>query len=666
MKARYAMAVLFLAAAAGGSACLGPLDTLGNETLVTENTDLQKDRQIEDDRIEDKHPVYDPDLIVSEQFDECTIRLNKSGSVTKLDIVPFDEEDGQLDGRLFRGRGQAFSEIGERADLIPSMEVVNGKLKPVNDGLYAAIESDIQAGVEGALPSKRRFLYDLLDALGARLPEASAAQAAELDRARAFVAAALMAGGNPVDLPPDVQAAASQALQIFQADGQLSRPIGFYTWDALLGEVFAQDRFLQNLEDLFGFGAFAAMAAVLADEPELLARYEQIHALYAGLSNPYASYSPLEILPYTDGLASLEDTGALQDAFEARNPPLMTCSRAGYALLPSSRSKDTELYNARWCLSGMPPGVSFIDAFIDAIRSGEVDLAPSPDSGWYDYQLWALETLLLPERGPESDHLLLTAAYKKKLIDTFKSIITQSRETHVKQNQDGMAASVSMPPREVDIYPLLPLEPFPTFYLRTARGYRFLQVHLEAVLGGDYLASAGRLREGGEREAGSLADELRSTIDLLYGLYILTANSVGLDPAAYLLAEETAELDLEAGLAAGRAWLEGWTGDRDVLEDPRVIVPVSVDDGSGQAVYWAVLGVKVLKIRAEFVPGFEPEILGSDECIVRHIVPHDYCLLVEHMEEVRIPGPPLIRDELREICDRHDTVEGILSELAGR
>ena len=74
---------------------------------------------------------------------------------------------------------------------------------------------------------------------------------------------------------------------------------------------------------------------------------------------------------------------------------------------------------------------------IQAVRSGELDLAPGADAGWYDYQLYALETLLLPERGPESQNLLLTAGYKKKLIETFKSILTQTRETHVKQLDFG-------------------------------------------------------------------------------------------------------------------------------------------------------------------------------------------------------------------------------------
>ena len=104
-----------------------------------------------------------------------------------------------------------------------------------------------------------------------------------------------------------------------------------------------------------------------------------------------------------------------------------------------------------------PANVDLMQVLISAIRNGKLDVTPEKNSGWYDYQLHALETLLLPEKGLESDHLLLTAAYKKKLVESFKSILTQTRETHVKQLETG-ADTVSALPKEVDIYPLFPVE----------------------------------------------------------------------------------------------------------------------------------------------------------------------------------------------------------------
>lgn len=651
------------------SGCLGFLDTLGNETLVLEHELQHKERKLEDDRIEDKHPVYDPALTVTEVFDRCEVTLNKSGSVTKLDVLPFDESDQTLDGRLFKGRAEAVAAIDalDGADLIPSMEVVNGALKAVNDGLYAAIELGLQEGTSGAPESKRQLLQDLLAAIIARLDGASAAQRTQLESATVFVAGALLAGGNTVALDAGLLGRAQAEVAEFSAKGVASRPVGFYDWTPVLEEVFRQDRFAQNLDtldDIAVFGRFAALAAVLAEEPALLERYERVLTLYTGLTNPYASYSPVDLLPYVTGLADLDVLDGVYATFRAENPEPFFCTKAYYALFPASRSKDTLFYNERYCVSGLPPGTSFIDELIAAIRDGALDLAPDAASGWYDYQLWALETLLLPERGPESDHLLLTAAYKKKLIETFESLITQSRETHVKQLMTGNARlSGNVPP--IDLYPLLPLEPFPTFYLRTARGYRFLATFLEGVLGAELLQQAQRLTEGGGASGTSLRQELDRMIALTYGLYFVSAASIGLDPTPHLLADELAEISPEHSVTVARDWLAGWRQDTDVLRDPRVIVPVT--QTRFETVYWAVIGVKALKIGAEFVEGFEPEIV-EPHCPIGEIVPHTYHLLVEQMVEVRgrPTAPPPTRAELRSLCDQYDNADAIVAALEAR
>ena len=645
--------------------CLGPLDTMGYEETVTNNKEYIKEDRLQDDRIEDKNPMYDPGLHVSESFDGCTIMVNKSGSVAKLDILPFEGEDQELNGRIFAGRGEALAALS--GDLIPSMEVVNGKLKPFNDGFYAAIEIGLQDGVDGLLQSKRQFLFDLLGAIEAKLGEATPGQAEHLQEAQEFVAAALIVGGNGDSLPADLKARAQGRVDLFLAKSEFSRPVGFYGWNALLQDVFRQDRFLQHIDAATpdqDFGLFATLAVVLEGDTELLDRYQQILAVYTGLTNPYASYSPVDLLPWVDGLASLDDVEAVRAAFNSGHPDLMTCTLARLALLPSSRSKDTEFYNSNWCWTGLSAEASFIDEFIDAIRSGEVDLTPDPDSGWYDYQLWALETLLLPERGPESDHLLLTAAYKQKLIDTFKSIITQTRETHVKQLQGG-ATKAGAEPQEIEVYPLFPAEPFPTFYLRTARGYRFLNLYLTGVLGEGFLGSTGRLLESGGRSLETLSAEIAGITELMYGLYLVTCDSVGLKPESYLLQDELAEIDLGSCLTRARSWLGTWKADADVLKDPRVIVPVAVDFVADESIYWAVLGVKAIRVYTGFVEGYEPEVVDEGHCIVKDIVPRDYVMLVEHMEEVRFSGPPPTREEFRAICDRYDNAADIVSALEG-
>jgi hypothetical protein len=268
----------------------------------------------------------------------------------------------------------------------------------------------------------------------------------------------------------------------------------------------------------------------------------------------------------------------------------------------------------------------------------------------------------VPERGDESQHLLLTAGYKKKLVETFKSLLIQTRETHVKQ-LGGIAKPLGGVAPPADVSPLFPAEPFPTFYLRTARAYRFLRTFLAAAMGPDFLSGHARLLETGDPAAATLADELDTRVTLLYGLALTTAQAVGLAPNDGLLADELAELDTDAAVAAARNWRDAWQTDPDVLRDPRVIVPAAATD-DGITTYWAVVGVKALEARAEFVAGHEPAVTPTP-CWSGNIVSHRYTLLVEDTVELRLSSkrPPPTRDELRAACDAHATEADIIKAL---
>lgn len=640
--------------------CLSPFDALGNETVVTENEHLEKDAGLSDDRIEDKHPVFDASRTVTEVFEGCEVVLNKSAAVAKLDIAPFGEGEAGLEGRLFPDRASAIAAAlaSGRAELTPSMEVVNGSMKPFNDGLYAAVELE----VDGA---KRALLAGLLAKLVEALPSASATQRPHLKTAAVFLGTALELRGQVPELPEDLLDQARAQAAAFRTDTLFARPIGFYTWNATLEGVFTSDRFLQSGDDVFAlpFGAAVAIAVVLEADAGLTDGYQRVLALNSHLTNPPASYPLTRLFPYIEGLSSLESLPSLEARVRSENPPLAWCGGPYVTVFPASRSKDSDFYAQRWCDSSPPAGSSFIDLLIEGIRSGAVDLTPTADSGWYDYQLQALETLLLPERGPESEHLLLTAAYKKKLLETFKSLITQARETHVKQLAvPGFTASV--PLLEIDLYPQRPVEPFPTFYLRSARGYRFLSTFLTAFFDDGLLVGGHRLNEDGTSSAAGLGEELRAMTERLYGLHRLAAESVGVDPDAALLPEELVEFPRDAARTRAREWLAGWTTDVDVRRDPRVMVPVA-RTAEGQTLAWATIGVKVYKSSAAFVAGHEPKVVSSGYCVVKGFVGRDAYLLVEEMVEVRLrPGAaPPTREELRRLCDEKVTREGIVSAL---
>jgi hypothetical protein len=658
----------------------GPLDALGSETAVTEHADNASAPQ--DDRIEDKSPVCDPDRTVVERFGNCEIELNKSCAVSLLDIAALEEGDEDLVDRVFPGRSEAAEYIGDRLDSetshIPSMEVVNGAMKPFNDGLYAAIEIGVEEGIADVYPSKRRFLHDLLAGLVALSEAESASRSAIIDDAAADVAAALMLAGDEPSAPGNVIAEATGRADEFEDATLYSRPIGFYSWNPTLGEIFAQDRYLQNSRVEFPeavdpysageVGKAAGMALVLEADEDLMERYQGYLALYAGLTNPFMNFPVTALLEYLDGPGSLDDLDAVASAFVADHEPpsLMYECQPHFALFPSSTSKETAHFEERFCASGTPSDVDYMDELIRAIRDGDIDLEPDASSGWYDYQSHALETLLLPERGTESDNLLLTAAYKEKLMDTFRSIITQNRETHVKQLEMG-ATDMGAIEEPVDIYPNFPVEPFPTFYLRSARAYRFLSTYLEAVLGPEFLGATHRLTEDGSRAGIALEEELREKTRLLYGLHLRAADAAGSPPE--LLDEELAEYPEQECRARADQWLDGgWLEDEDVLRDPRVIVPVQRDFTRGVTYFWAVVGVKVIKAHAEFVEGHEPDVLGpvgESWCSVGEIVGHDYYMLVEAFAEVAIPSDsaPPTRAELRAICDEHESVRDIVSAL---
>lgn len=664
------LTALTLCVAIGSAACiLGPLDTMGQETIVTEDESSSSEPRLEDDKIEDKKPVYNDKLWFTETFDGCEVSLNRSGSVAKLDVVPMSEQEQSSLGKLFRTRKEAIAAAGQGSvNLLPSMEVVNGAMKPFNDGLYAAVELAVQQGSSGLIESKQAFLGKLAAGLKSAHATASTAAAPHLERAMVYVGAALLLGGATPDITVGALAKAKTAADNYQKQGQLySRPIGFYTWSKALEGIFTQDRFLQNRDGNSSadqFGLFIALAAIIEGDAALKAQYEQLLSLYAGLTNPYASHTPLTLMSYVDGLASLEQVSAIQKKFIAENPDPFACQGTYFALVPASRSKDMDHFKQTFCTDAPTAKTNMMNLLIEAIRGGKLDLKPDAKSGWYDYQVYALETLLLPQRGPENQHLLLTAAYKKKLLESFKSIITQTRETHVKQLETG-ADVVSMPPREVDLYPKFPVEPFPTFYLRNARAYRFLGTYLAATLGTKLLAASHGLRADGTRAKQALDAELASMTRLLYGLYILTARAVGLDPNKYLLAEELAEFPADTCTARAGAWIAGWRTDPDILTDPRVIVPMWHNGTNNQMVYWAVLGVKVTKISASYVEGYAPRSRPVGNCVVRETLPRDYLLLMEQMREVRINDQvkPPTRAELRAICNKHGDADAIVKAL---
>jgi hypothetical protein len=183
----------------------------------------------------------------------------------------------------------------------------------------------------------------------------------------------------------------SELIALFDANLAMSKPIGFYTWNDDLRECFRFLRFFQQefgLDHPLQFPAVQAMAAVLAEDDALRAEYEQAIAFYARLTNPMIALSIADLIGTSDPAAlrqMCKDRGLLHEAV---------------AVFPASTSRETVLFETMFP-EGLPPNTDLMQALIRAVRSGKIDLAPTQESGWYEHQAYALETLLLPERAEE-------------------------------------------------------------------------------------------------------------------------------------------------------------------------------------------------------------------------------------------------------------------------
>jgi hypothetical protein len=184
---------------------------------------------------------------------------------------------------------------------------------------------------------------------------------------------------------------------------------------------------------------------------------------------------------------------------------------------------------------------------------------------------------------------------------------------------------------------------------------------LRGVMGDEFLSSTARLLETGERSEQSLGDELAAKTQLLYGLHVVAARSIGMAPE--ITAEELVDFTAAGAEAAARLWLDDWRADPDINRDPRVIVPVA-ELTPGIWSYWAVIGVKVVRVDARFYQGYEPIVAPlSPDCQLRDFVPYRPYLLMEQMVEVQRTGEPPTRDEFRSICDAHETTDEIAGAL---
>lgn len=570
-------------------------------------------------------------------YQDLTIHLDLSTQVLGLD-VPEDKEYS------WRGREDSLeAPIYPTIDKVPgvvdfaSAALFAAKAKQVDDGLYAVVEHLLQEG-DDAFVGKRELLKLVSKALRA-LPPGDEAQ--ESGYARSFITAAASLGGGKVEEDPSVVELAERIKSDFLADELRSKPVGFYTWSDSLGQIFRQDRLLQQpfvpLEQPRAQERIAVLAEGLAGERERKA-YQAYHSFVQRITNPY----PPE---YRDMTLS-------EPLDETRK----------HAFFPPSRSKETELMKRLFGpdpetgrMRSIPEGFSLADALIEKVRGREIDLSPKPDSGWYDYQVWALEPLIVPDRMPGVEKLSLGEGYRRELTELFKSLIALTRETHVKQ-LEGMRAGAALPPVTVKIYPLLSLDPLPAYYLRRALAYRFVGKLLRSTFREETLTKARRLTRDGASPR-PLLEEIGEMESLFLGAARLAADEIGME-----LPEEIAG-PLEEQREGALRWIHNISSDPDIGTDNRMMVPLFYDLQRKKIKVWAFLGysAKPLKVWFEKKPTVRVEggegrgvDLEYKELSRSLLTPISAEIYVDHL---------LDRDKFKALCDRHHTRSAIVRAL---
>lgn len=618
----------------------------GEERREVERTDYQPppqkdDEVLADDRLEDRKPAFDP-VLVDRRLLRGEWLLNASAAVLRLDVpaVKPDQEAELL--VLHPSYAAATKSSSPGRTILPSVNLIDGKAKQFDDGLYAAIDLAHYRGLKERLQSHVRLVERIAERAGKSGPAAP------------FLAAGLELAGVTVSVASEAEKA--KLLEGFRSDEIASKPIGFYTWNEELSTLYRFMRFFQRSfggREAKALEIPGAIAAALGRDGALLADYERSLAFYARLSNPHEGLS----------LADIRNLGALDGAALERVAREKGARRAAVAVFPPRTSKETVLFEKLFP-QGVPPDVDLMKELVKRIRSGEVDLKPGAGSGWYEHQVYALETLLLPEKGPERDKLLLTREYKKRMLEAFKALVTKRRETHVRELALAKAKSESKapPPPAVDVAPRLRLEPAPTYYLRTARAYAFLANFLEASLGKDALRGLRGLKQDGARER-NLYEELSWMRDFFYGLYLVAAEDIGMK--TNFAAGEPVDEERTYKLAAD--WLARAMEDADLGADTRVAVPVYVDPFRGVTRLWLTLGVRLTKLDADYAraPSVKRASGGEWKTVERrNLEGARYLIAVDEFAEVQLKGMRVLsREELRAICDREKTKEAILEAL---
>ncbi|MEI8374521.1 MAG: hypothetical protein WCJ35_16980 [Planctomycetota bacterium] len=563
------------------------------------------------------------------QQDGYHIELDLGHQILRFNVPP----------DIGHGRGVAKAAISPTLAQMPghgfaSAAILAQKAKQFDDGLYAAIDLAAERGA-GRFSGKAKLLQSLIQEL--------TKQPGPPTQSVSVMLAATQLGLPNLPLP--FQSSVQATLDNFHRNKLLSKPIGFYTWSDELRTIFQQDRMLQTeLKDQAGI---ESLVRALHADAEARETYENYLTLVSRLTNPLVKP---DLRPQLKDL----DRGHLQ------------IPSTGVCFFPPSLSHETELVKRLFENRPIPDGFSLVDEMIQQIRSGHLSLAPTRGSGWYDYQTWALEPLVIPEKMPESKHLQYDPSYSKQLLELFKGILALTRETHIKQLEiPSPGAAAHRPSKTIKIFvrPELSAEPLASYYFRRTLSYTFIRLVLENTFGREALQTMHRQTAAGPVQP-SLAEELQLMENLFYGAHATICRQIGMAP----LSSPQIRAKRRPAEAAFAAWIRQLESDSDVGQDARMMVPLFYDIQRKKTKVWVVMGWSSRRVSVDFaqVPtakvldaSGKPAPAGSVEL---NFGGASYDVAYPVSAEVYVTKI-LNREEFRRICDEYQTAAAILEHL---
>lgn len=595
---------------------------------------------MDNQQLDDKQIVQNSNLIKI-QRDGFEILIDNSKQILKLHVP----EDKVLE---FNSNDDSKNVI--EAELYPSIKSIKhmesefipasiliSKAKQFDDVLYAMIENICQYGTENFI-GKKKILEGVAEALKTFTNE-NITDKEDLFFCRSYIHAAASLGGQQLSEVSEIKDQAQKLKALFLSNEFQSKPISFYTWTENLSNIFQQDRFLQ--QELNSPSQIRLLSKGLSREEKIRNAYKNYLSLIKKLTNPFpAEYQ------------SLVNVQRIQ-------------KEKKYSFFPPSKSAETEYIKKLYQYTSIPEGYNLINEIIDNVKSGDIQITLNKDSGWYDYQLYALEPFLLPEKMPEAQKLQYSKTYKKELTNTFKGALALTRETHIKQLEIPYATA-AFPEPKIDIYPEISVEPIATYYLRRAQAYSFIKNILQSTFEEATLQNIYRFQSPCNIQK-PLIRELNEMASLFYGLYEIVSDEIGLDSDFQVSGNRNT--GNEENVKFAREWLNNFPNDPDIGFDNRMMVPVYYDIERKKIKVWAVLGYGVKPLIVSFKR--RPTVVSIKDSSGNKVdaklefssIKKD--LIYPVFVEIYVDRL-LQRDEFRKLCDQYKTQSAILKALKNR